>query len=250
MKKILKLILTALLVVGLASALAGCGETPGGGGASDNGNANGDTVQPTVRTGRVYFSNMSSYRVSVRLNSFSGLTVTELDTGQSRTVDVRVSDHALGTTFAVVFMRHLTDGIDPAIGQIFAYAEDMGVQPNHVIEESRLVTVQIPQPQNLEFRSSFISIQNLHNLPFELRHIMGSLPQAGNGLFPVPPGGTGIYRLDPILPGGVRRFEGLNVRVSVTETPVPAFTAENGYMYIFEFDGSSVQFIEARPFVF
>ena len=79
---------------------------------------------------------------------------------------------------------------------------------------------------------------------------MVSLPQAGNGLFPVPPDGTGIYRLDPILPGGLRRFEGLNVRVSVADTPVPAFDAENGYLYVFEFDGSSVRFIEAQPIVF
>ena len=202
-----------------------------------------------LRTGRVHFYNTSSYRVSVRLNSFSGLKVTELDSGQGRTVDVRVSDHALGTTFAIVFMQPITDGADPSIGQIFAHAEDMGIQPNRVIEENSLVTVQIPQPPNPEFRSSFIGIRNFHSLPFELRHFMGSLQQDGNGLIPVPPGGTGIYRLDAILPGGVRRFEGLNVRVSVAETPVPAFYAENGYLYIFEFNGSSVNFIEAQPLI-
>ena len=201
----------------------------------------------SLRTGRVTFFNESSYRVNVRLGNFQGVTVIEnLPSGETRTVDIRVSDHALGTVFAVEYLWMISADFDPDSGEVFASGFDPSVQPSHVIEEGRPITIQIPQPANIEFRSSFITLFNTHHLPIDLRHFGSLLRQDGNGLFPIAPGRTGIYRLDPIPLGGERTFTGFNISGL---TPVPEFTALNGYIYAFNFNGNSVTLTEARPLI-
>jgi len=221
-------------------------EPPPGGPGNENDGNNEDGNQG-IRTARVTFVNMSSYPVNVRLNHFQGVAVVEnLPGGATRAVDVRVSDHALGTVFSVEYLWRVAVDFEPESGYAFASGFDPDVQLSHVIQENRPVTIQIPQPQNVEFRTSFITILNAHNAPIDLRHFGTLLRQTGNGLFPIPPGRTGIYMLDPIPLGQTRQFEGFNIGGNV---PVPGFTAENGYIYRFIFSGGVAELIEARRIV-
>jgi|GEM_PF-1907495 len=208
---------------------------------NDNNNGDGDHG---IRTARVTFVNMSSFPVNVRLNHFQGVAVVEnLPGGATRAADVRVSDHALGTVFSVEYLWRVDVDFEPESGYTFASGFDPDVQFSHVIQENRPLTIQIPQPQNVEFRTSFIKLLNGHNAPIDLRHFGTILRQTGNNLFPIAPGRTGIYMLDPIPLGGTRQFDGFNISGN---TPVPGFAAENGYIYRFIFSNGVVELIEAR----
>jgi len=203
-----------------------------------------------ARTGRVTFNNTSNLQVSVRLGSFSGVELAELAAGASVTIDVPVSETVMGTTFAMVFMRAIiVDGMPLDGPGVFVSATDMAFQPTHVIEENGPpVMVQIPQPSNLEFRSSFLTILNLSGSPIQLAHVAQPLAQADTGNVPVAPSAIGLYRLDSILPPGMHEFANLSVRTAAgtVVAPIEAFTAQDGYIYEFQFDGTSVSFIGAR----
>jgi hypothetical protein len=195
-----------------------------------------------ARTGKVTFFNESSYRVNVRRDAFSGIIIVEaLASGGSKTEDVRVSDnHGVGTVFSIEYFYHITDESDAYSGEIFANGIDLNVQIKEVIEENRHITIQIPQPTNLEFRTSFIKILNAHNIPVQLRNFGSILSQAGNGLLPIPANKIGIYSLSGIPAGGEFVFSGFNVGSVIDNTPIPAFTAQNGFIYCFIFNGRTV----------
>ena len=201
--------------------------------ANENGNER-------LRMGRVIFFNESSYRVNVRRDTFSGPIVVELSSGEIRTVDVRISDHAFGTTFAIEYLFPVTDGFDVDSGEIFAVGIDMNVQINRVVEENMPITIQIPQPTALEFRTAFIRILNAHSLPVDFRYFGSIQMQAGTGNIPIAPGRTGVFKLDQIPAGERNTFQGFNVVSTFDSTPVPAFTAQNGVIYSFTFNGSMV----------
>ncbi|MCL2190612.1 MAG: hypothetical protein FWB79_01320 [Treponema sp.] len=220
---------TCLLVFSLAFLFASC-----------NNGLGTDDERDGLVTGRVTFFNESSYRVNVRRDSFSGPIEVELSSGETRTVDVRVSDHALGTTFAIEYLFQVTDGFDADSGDIFASGTDLNVQINRIIEENRSITIQIPQPTNLEFRTAFVRILNAHNLPIELRYFGSILRQDGTGNIPVAPGRTGVYRLNEIPAGGERLFEGFRIVSTFATTLIPGFTAQNGVIYNFTYNGNSV----------
>jgi len=203
-----------------------------------------------LRTGRVTFFNESSYRVNVRRDAFSGPIVAKIPPNQPPvTVYVRVSDHALGTTFSIEYLYQVT-GPDTDSGDIFASGIDINVQINRVVEESRSVTIQIPQPANLEFKTAFIKITNTHNLPAELRRFGTIFSQAGTGNIPIAPGRTGVFRLDQIPPGEGFLLHGFNIVSTFAVTPLPEFTAQNGFIYSFIFDGTSVRKTGERTIIF
>ena len=195
----------------------------------------------TVKTGKVTFFNESSYHIKIHRDAFSGPVVAELSAGQSKRVDVRVSDtHGFGTTFSVEYLYKINDAFDADSGEIFASCLDFNVQINRVIEENKSYTIQIPQPANLEFRSSFIKLLNTYNIPVELRDFGRILRQAGNNNIPVSPGKTGVYLLSDIPAGGERVYSGYRAVATMDETIIPDFTAQNGVIYSFTFNGSSV----------
>jgi len=202
--------------------------------SGDNGNI------PVVKTGRVTFFNESSYKVVVHQDAFSGPVLLELNAGQTKNVDVRASDnYGAGSTFSIEYLYRINDGFDTDSGEVIASGIDPNVQINFVIEENKSYTKQIPQPQNLEFRSAFIKILNSSNLQFELRYLGTGFKQTGNGNFSVAPGKTGVYRLDGIPDGG-KLFQNYQAVSTFASTPVPDFTAENGFIYSFTYNGSSV----------
>jgi hypothetical protein len=212
--------------------------------SGDNGNST------TVKTGKVNFFNESSYSVIVHQDYFNGPVLLELNAGQTKNADVRTSDnHGAGSTFSIEYLYRINDGFDTESGEVIASGIDPNVQINFVVEENKSYTVQIPQPQNLEFRSAFIKIINAANLHFELKYLSTVFKQTGNGNISVPPGGTGVYKLEGI-PADGKLYQNYQVVSNFEHTTIPDFTAMNGFIYSFTYDGSSVTKTGEQTIVF
>jgi hypothetical protein len=212
---------------------------------NNSGNGNQSVVikpEDVTKTGSVTFFNESSYDVKIHRDSFSGPVVLELDntTKQRATVQVRISDILYGTTFSYEYIVPIKgDDFDSTNEEIFASGFDFDFQPNYVIKEGESITVQIPNPTNIEFKTSFIIIYNIYNLPVELRYYGRTLKQAGSGVIPVAQEKFGIYKLEEI-PADGEQYQGYKIVSTFMETPVPDFFVENGFKYAFTFDGTSV----------
>jgi hypothetical protein len=206
---------------------------------NQNSGDNGDNT--TVKTGKVTFFNESSYSVVVHQDAFSGPVLLELTSGQTKNVDVRTSDsHGVGSTFSIEYLYPITDAFDTESGDVIASGIDPNVQINLVIEENKSYDVTIPSPKNLEFRTAFIRIVNAsNNLPFELRYLGTVFKQTGNGNISVAPGKTGIYKLEGI-PADGKLYQNYEIVSTFASTPIPDFTAENGTIYSFTYNGTSV----------
>jgi hypothetical protein len=193
-----------------------------------------------TKTGRVTFFNESSYKVVVHQDYFNGPVLLELNAGGSRAVDVRTSDnYGNGSTFSIEYLYRINDAFDAESGEVIASGIDPNVQINRVIEENKSYTIQIPQPANLEFRSAFIKILNSSSLQCELKYLGTAFKQTGNGNFSVAPGKTGVYKLEGI-PNEGRTYQNYVVVTNFDSTTISDFTAMNGYIYSFTFNGSSV----------
>jgi hypothetical protein len=193
-----------------------------------------------VKTGKVTFFNESSYAVKVHRDAFSGPVLMELRAGQSKTADVRASDnYGVGSTFSIEYLYHITDAFDDEAGVVTAGGIDPNVQINFVVEENKSYTKQIPQPVSLEFRNAFLRILNASGLPFELRYLGTAFKQAGNGSLSVAPNRTGVYKLDGIGAEG-KPIQNYTLNGNFTAIPIPGFTAMNGTIYKFTFNGSQV----------
>jgi len=202
-----------------------------------------------IKTGRVTFVNHTSYSVVVHQDYFNGPVLLELSSGQDKRVDVRTSDnHGIGSTFSIEYLYRIPDAFDSDSGEVTASGIDPNVQINRVIEADKSYTIQIPQPANLEFRSAFIKILNTSNLPCELRYLSTVFKQTGNNNIPVAPDKTGVYKLDGI-PSGGKLYQNYQVASTFESTPVPEFTAMNGFIYSFTYDGNSVHdgSLERKP---
>jgi hypothetical protein len=204
---------------------------------------NGSTV--VVKTGKVTFFNASSYKVVVHQDAFSGPVLLELSAGESKKVDVRTSDnHGIGSTFSVEYLYRINDAFDTDSGEVIASGIDPNVQINFVVEENKPYTKQIPQPQNLEFRNAFIKILNSSGLQCELRYLGTVFKQTGNGNVPVAPGKTGVYKLplgtEGSIPAEGRLYRNCEVAANFVNTTVPDFTALNGFIYSFTYNGTLV----------
>jgi len=214
----------------------------------DGSGGNGNDVD--VKTGKVTFFNESSYKVVVHQNAFSGPVLLELTAGETKRVDVRTSDnYGVGSTFSIEYLYKINDGFDTESGDVIASGIDPNVQINFVVEENKSYTKQIPQPQNLEFRSAFIKIMNSSSLQFELKYLGTVFKQTGNGNIPVAPGKTGVYKLEGIPDGG-KLFQNYAVASTFANTAIPDFTAVNGNIYSFTYNGSSVTQTGTQTIIF
>jgi hypothetical protein len=206
--------------------------------------------QQPVKTGKVTFFNESSYKVVVHHSAFSGPVLMELDAGQSKKVDVRTSDnHGVGTTFSIEYLYRVSDGLDAGSGEVIASGIDPNVQINFVVEEDKTYTRQIPQPANLEFRSAFIKMLNSSSLPCELKYLGTIFKQTGNGNISVAPGATGVYKLDGI-PAGGKLYHDYRAATTFESAAIPDFTAMNGFIYSFDYNGSAVTKTGEQTIVF
>jgi len=193
-----------------------------------------------VKIGWVTFFNESSYKVMVHQDAFSGPRLLELSAGESKKVEVRASEnHGVGSTFSIEYLYKITDAFDTESGEVIASGIDPNVQINFVVEADRSYTKQIPQPSKLEFQSAFIKILNSGSLQFELRYLGTVFKQTGNDTISVAPGKTGVYKLDGI-PAAGKLYQNYEVVSTFAPTTIPDFTAENGHIYSFTYNGSAV----------
>jgi hypothetical protein len=109
--------------------------------------------------------------------------------------------------------------------------------------------MQIPQPANLEFKSAFIKIINTSSLQFELRYLGVVFKQTGNGNLSVAPGKTGVYKLEDIPEAG-KLYQNYTVVSTFASTTIPDFTAKNGFIYNFTYNGTSVTKTGEQSIVF
>ncbi|GBU28711.1 hypothetical protein R84B8_02271 [Treponema sp. R8-4-B8] len=224
------------LIIGLF--FVACSDT------NDNNNSNnGNNL--VVKTGKVTFFNESSYKVVVHQDAFSGPVLLELTAGGSQKVDVRTSDnYGVGSTFSIEYLYRINDAFDTESGDVIASGIDPNVQINFVIEENKSYVKQIPQPQNLEFRNAFIKIINSSSLQFELRYLGTVFKQTGNNNISVAPGKTGVYKLPLGTEGGIpadgKLYQNYQIASTFENTAIPDFTAKNGFIYSFTYNGSSV----------
>jgi hypothetical protein len=220
----------------------------------DNGNDNNNST-PAVKTGKVTFFNESDYKVVIHKDAFSGPVLLELSSWESKKVDVRISDnYGIGSTFSIEYLYRINADYDTESGEVIASGIDPNVQINFVIEENKSYTKQIPPPQNLEFRNAFIKILNVSSLQFELRYFGTVFKQTGNGNIPVAPGKTGIYKLplgtEGSIPNDGRLYRNYEVVSTFASTTIPDFTAKNGFIYSFTYNGSSVTKTEEQTIIF
>jgi hypothetical protein len=214
--------------------------------ATQSGN-NGKGSQ--AKTGKITFFNESSYSVTVHQEFFSGPVLVELSPGQSKRVDVRVSDnYGIGSTFPIEYWYRVVDGTDLASGEVWANGIDPNVQLNLVVEENKSYTLQIPQPQDLEFPRAFVKILNASGMQFELQYLGTAFKQAGNGNLPVPAGKTGVYEFLSTAEG--KPVSGYTVHTTFQPVPVPDFTAKNSYVYNFTYSGTAVTKTGEQKIVF
>ena len=203
-----------------------------------------------IKTGKVTFINYTSYDVVVHKDYFNGVVLLELSAGQTKSTDVRTSDnYGIGSVFSIEYLYKINDGFDTESGNIIASGIDPNVQINRVIEEGRNYTIQIPQPANLEFKTAFLKILNSYNLPFELRYLGTSFMQTGNGNLSVPPGKTGVYKIESI-PNNGKLMENYRVVTNFNSTTIPDFTVRNGFVYSFTYNGTAVSKTGEQTIIF
>jgi hypothetical protein len=216
-------------------------------------NRSGKESPLEIKTGKVRFINHTMYDVIIHNDYINGMILLELKAGEtSEELDVRINDNpSAESTFSIEYLHRVPGAFNTASGEIYASMIDPNVQLKWVIEEKKLYTIRIPRPTNLEPRSAFLEILNLHTIPFELRYLSNALQQEGNGKFHVALGEMGIYKLKDIPTEG-KLFQGYQVVATFVNTSVPDFTAKNGMIYSFDYDGTSVKLNEkrTRPFVF
>ena len=211
--------------------------------SKDDNNSNNGNI--TVKTGKVTFFNESSYKVVVHQDAFSGPVLLELSAGGSQRVDVRTSEnYGVGSTFSIEYLYRINDAFDTESGDVIASGIDPNVQINFVVEENKSYTKQIPQPQNLEYRNAFIKILNSSSLQFELKYLGTVFKQTGNGNISVAPGKTGVYKLPLGTEGGIpaegKLYQNYQITSTFANTAIPDFTAKNGFIYSFTYNGSTV----------
>jgi hypothetical protein len=209
--------------------------------------ANNNNNNNDVKTGNVTFLNESRYNIKIHRDSFSGPVLLELSANApAKTIPVRVSDNNWGTVFSIEYLYRINDGFDTDSGEVIASGIDPNIQIPYVIEENKSITVQIPDPPNPEFKTAFIKILNAHNLPCELKYY-GRVLQQNNGNLPIAPGKTGIYKESVSAEGEL--YSGYTVATAFESVLVPDFTVNNGFIYSFTYDGSSVHdgSLEKKP---
>jgi len=216
-------------------------------GNSANNDNNNNNEPVVVKTGNVTFWNESGYNIKIHRDSFSGPVLLELSSGDpSKTIPVRVSDNNWGTVFSIEYLYRVNEGFDTDSGEVIASGIDPNLQIPYVIKENEDITVQIPKPSNLDFKTAFIKVQNAHNLPCELKYY-GRILQQNNGNLPIAPYKTGIYKESV---SEKWELSGYTVETTFESTPVPDFIVNNGNIESFRYDGNSVTHTGTQTMVF
>ncbi|MCL2206783.1 MAG: hypothetical protein FWB90_01655 [Fibromonadales bacterium] len=178
----------------------------------------------------VIFYNESNYHISIYHTSFSGsLIVDKLAPGQIYSTELYPSNnYGIGSVFSVRYW-YLIEGENFWTGGI-----DPDAQITQNIEAGQRYIIQIPSPKKLEGSEAFFKVLNASGMPIEFRRY-GTVFVQINGEHSVPSGKTGIYKINSGEISEYTIFQQID-----NYYPIPEFTAKNGYIYIFEFNGTEV----------
>jgi len=195
----------------------------------------------------VTFFNNSSYYVSIHEESFSGpVLIDKLASGMEYSTTLNPSNnYGVGSMFSIEYWHLVASDAEFASGDVWTSGIDPNMQISQNIEAGRDYIIKIPQPKNLELKEAFLKILNTSNNYFELNRLGTFYRQAGNGEVSVPSGKVGIYRKD-----GETEIEGYTITQGSKKYPFPDFTAKNGYIYAFEFNGNSVEKTGEQKIIF
>ena len=215
---------------------------------------NVDEEQPAgAKTANVTFFNESSYNLIIHRDSFEGPVLLELPaSSREKTIPVRVSDNGVGSMFSIeyIWIIQIIDSLNSEIKEVPVSGTDPGLQILAVIEADKPCTIQIPNPNNLEVRSAYMTIQNTNNLPCELYYFGTVLRQADNNNIPIASGKTGIYKNRYFLPVEGELYQDYRVGTVSGSVPVPDFIMRNGVIYYFKYDGTKVDKIKEENIIF
>jgi len=194
----------------------------------------------------VTFFNNSSYNVSIHAESFSGpVLIDKLESGKSFSAKFSPShNYGSGSVFSVEYWHLVASDAEFSCGDVWTGGIDPEMQISQNIEAGKDYTIQIPQPKKLELWEFFLKILNSSNKDFKLNYLGTTYRQAGNGELSVPSGKVGIYKMDS-------RDGYAEITITQSEQyPFPEFTAKNGYIYDFEFNGNSVKQTGEQKIIF
>jgi len=195
----------------------------------------------------VTFFNNSSYYVSIHSSSFSGpVLIDKLASGMKYSTTLSPSNnYGIGSVFSIEYWYLVASDAEFACGDVWTGGIDPNAQISQNLEAGKDYTILIPQPKKLELKENFLKILNASDKPFELNYLGTHFRQAGNGELPVPSGKVGFYRMD-----GETEIKGYTITQVSKQYPFPEFTAKNGYIYAFEFNGNSVKQIGEQNIIF
>ena len=194
----------------------------------------------------VTFFNSSSYYVSIHSSYFGGpVLIDKLASGMEYSTTLNPSDnYGSGSVFSVEYWYLVANYGECSCGDVWTGGIDPNVQISRNIEAGQSYVIQIPQPKNLELKEAFFKILNTSSKPFELNYLGVHFRQAGNGELPVPSGKVGVYKMEE------KEIEGYTITQVFEQYPFPEFTAKNGHIYNFEFDGKEVKTKEEQNMIF
>jgi len=198
----------------------------------------------------VTFFNSSSYSVTIHNESFSGpVLVDKLASGMSYSTTLNPSDnHGIGSVFSVEYWILVANYAECSCGDVWVSGIDPNVQIQRNIEAGNNDPITIPQPKSLELNEVFLKIRNTSDNSFELNLLGATFRQAGNGELTVPSGKVGIYKFESR--SGETDIKGYTItQVLKPAYPFPEFTAKNGYIYNFKFDGNSIEIIGEQKII-
>jgi len=184
----------------------------------------------------VTFVNNSSFSISIHSTSFSGpVLVDKLPSGMRFSTTISPSDnYGAGSVFSIEYWYRVVSSTESSCGDVWTGGIDPNMQITQNIEAGGNYTIPIPQPKSLELKEAFIKILNSSDKPFELNYGSITFRQAGNGELSVPNGKVGIYQVNG-------EINGYTITQVFKQYQFPNFTAENGFIYNFVFDGISVR---------
>jgi len=158
------------------------------------------------------------------------------------------NNYGSGSVFSIEYWYLVASDAEFSCGDVWTGGIDKNVQISQNIEAGQKYTIQIPQPKTLELNEAFLKILNASGKPFELNYLGTFYRQAGNGELPVPSGKVGVYKLDS--KNGEVEIKGYTITQVFEPYPFPEFTAKNGYIYDFEFNGNSVRQTGEQKIIF
>lgn len=195
---------------------------------------------------RVTFYNESSYSVTIYQDHFDGYILAEkLASGMSHTAKLSPSDnHGNGSVFCIEYWFMVANGAEISGGDVWTGGlVDPNAQITQNIESNKSYSILISNPKKWESKDpeAFIKIVNKSNTPIQFNHLGLFFRLGGNLEFAVPGNKIGFYRV--LIDRGESSVEitGRTITQVFETYNFPDFTAVDGHIYTFEFNGKEVK---------